>query len=120
MTMVTLVHGGNRLARENAIAAAVQPGRANAAIVEGLMPGDSPLEALVATAGLQLFRVAPGCPCCTGNLTMRVTLNRLLRQRPDRLYLSLADSSHKDSVKAFLQEEQYQSLLEVVGEVDCG
>ncbi len=120
MTILTLVHGGNRLARESAIAAALKRGRDNAAIVEGLVGSDSPLDALAAANEVRLFRVSPACPCCSGNLTMRVTLNRVLRRPPDYLYLSLADTAHKASVLNFLKEDQYRSLLELGDEVDCG
>lgn len=120
MTVLTLVHGGSRLARESAIAAALKRGRNNAAIVEGLASSDSPLDALATANEMRLFRVAAGCPCCSGNLTMRVTLNRALRRPPDHLYLSLANTAHKASVLKFLQEEQYSSLLELGGEIDCG
>ncbi len=119
MTVLTLVHGGNRLARERAIAAALQRGRDNVAIVEGLASSESPLDALASANEVRLFRVAAGCPCCSGNLTMRVTLNRALRRSPAHLYLSLADTAHKAGVLNFLQEDQYRSLLEFGGEVDC-
>ena len=45
-------------------------------------------------AALQLLRIAPGCLCCSGNLVLRVTLNRLLRHPPARLFISLADATH--------------------------
>lgn len=120
MTVLTLVHGGNRLARERAIAAVLQRGRDNAAIVEGLASTDSPLDALASANEVRLFRVAPGCPCCSGNLTMRVTLNRALRRPPDHLYLSIADTAHKAGVLNFLQEDQYRALLHIADELDCG
>lgn len=118
MTTVTLVYGGSAAAREQAIAAQADPHRPGVAIVEGLASGQSPLDA-IAPATLRTIRVAPGCPCCTGNLTMRVTLNRLLRQAPARLYLSLADASHREQVRAFLQDPQYQAHLELGPELEC-
>ena len=60
---------------------------------------------------LQVVRIAPGCLCCTGSLTMRVTLNRLLRQRPQALYLSLASSEHRDSIAALLSAPPYTEWL---------
>ncbi len=118
MTRVTLVFGGNAARREQAIVAHLDPQRENAAIIEGLAIGDSMLEPLGATH-LQVIRVAPGCPCCTGNLTMRVTLNRLLRRPPAKLFVSLADASHKEQLKSFLQETQYRNHLTLDLELDC-
>lgn len=120
MTVVTLVCGGSGAAREQAIAAHIDPQVANAAIIEGLPDGQAFLEASAERLSLQVVRVAPGCPCCSGNLTMRVTLNRLLRCAPARLYLSLADASHKPQVAAFLQEKQYQAHLQLGPDLMCG
>jgi hypothetical protein len=79
----TLVTGPSAQAREAAIAAALDaaPGK-TAIILEGLAPGSSPLDSL--SDHLDPARIAPGCLCCAGNLVLRVTLNRLLRQRPER------------------------------------
>lgn len=119
MTVVTLVSGGTGAAREQAIAAHVDPRVSNAAIVEGLPDGRALLETAAEQLSLQVVRVAPGCACCTGNLTMRVTLNRLLRQAPTRLYLSIANASHKSQIAAFLQENQYQKHLQLGPELVC-
>jgi DNA-dependent RNA polymerase auxiliary subunit epsilon len=51
---------------------------------------------------------------------MRVTLNRVLREKPEQLYLSLADASHLAKVREFLQEAQYHKHLELGPELDCG
>jgi hypothetical protein len=118
MMVMTLVHGGSHHDRETAIAARVEQGGA-AAIIEGLPNGTSLLEPLAASGLLQLQRIAPGCPCCLGNLTVRVSLNRMLRQAPDRLYLSLADGSHLPAVRDFLQGEQYRERLRLGPEIDC-
>lgn len=120
MTVVTLVSGGTGAAREQAIAAHLDPQLASAAILEGLADGQALLETAARELPLQVVRVAPGCPCCIGNLTMRVTLNRLLRQAPDRLYLSIADASHKPQIAAFLQAGQYQQHLQLGPELVCG
>ena len=117
MTIARLVYGGDRRTREMTIAAQARPGASSVAILEGLVPGD---HALASSASLTLIRIAPGCPCCTGNLTLRVTLNRVLRQPPETLFLSLADASHRESVKSFLQQEQYCGRLELGPDLDCG
>ena len=128
MTQLILVHGGSGDKREAAIAAqfaastASADGKASikgAAIVEGLAGGSSALQELEASAVMKVIRVAPGCPCCTGNLTMRITLNRALRDKPDWLYLSIADASHKDKVREFLQDAQYREHLALGPELDC-
>ena len=119
MTVVTLVTGGSGAAREQAIAAHIDPQVANAAIIEGLPDGSAVLETIAEGLSLQVVRVAPGCPCCTGNLTMRVTLNRLLRRPPAKLFVSLADASHKEQLKSFLQETQYRNHLTLDLELDC-
>ena len=119
MTLVTLVFGGKATDREHAIAAAAAPDLGNAAIVEGLPSGDSVLEQLATGFDLDVFRIAAGCPCCSGNLTMRVTLNRALKRRPNRLFLSLSNSAHKEKVRHFLQEPPYLALLELSADINC-
>ena len=79
-------------------------------ILEGLAPGNSPLRH--PPGSMSCFaRIAPGCLCCTGNLVLRVTLNRMLRQRPDRLFIGVARSEHLDQLRSWLQAEPYDQLL---------
>jgi G3E family GTPase len=78
-------------------------------ILEGLAPGNSPLDTL--PAQVLCARIAPGCLCCAGNLVLRVTLNRLLRQRPERLFIGVARSEHLDQLRSWLQSEPYDQLL---------
>jgi hypothetical protein len=113
-TLTTLVTGPTAVARETAIAGVLaelagsqQPGP-TAIILEGLAPGTSPLDSLPLHPPL---RIAPGCLCCTGNLVLRVTLNRLLRQRPGRLFIGVARSEHLDQLRSWLQAEPYDQLL---------
>jgi hypothetical protein len=62
----------------------------------------------------QAHVIAPGCPCCLGNLTMRVTLARVLRQEaPARLVLALIEASHRERVLAWLQSPPYDRLLHI-------
>lgn len=118
MILMTLVHGGSHRDRENAIAtAASQQGAA--VIIEGLPDGSGLLETFAASGQLQLHRIAPGCPCCMGNLTVRVTLNRVLRQAPAHLYLGLADASHLPAIREFLQSEGYRQHLSLGPEINC-
>jgi hypothetical protein len=114
----TLVTGSSASAREQAIhdqlglsnshdAAAAPP--LQAVILEGLASGSSPLDAI--PAHILSARIAPGCLCCTGNLVLRVTLNRLLRQRPERIFIGVARSEHLDQLRSWLQAEPYDQLL---------
>lgn len=111
MTLVTLVIGGSSDDRERALAAAVPTGIRCAAIIEGLPGAGAALSPLA--PHLEIVRIAPGCPCCNGNLTVRVTLNRLLRRAPERLYLSLSNAAHRDQVLLFLHEPQYRERLQI-------
>lgn len=119
MTLVSLVFGGSHAARERAIAAAIEPELSSSAIIEGMPSGEAALEDLQQDTDLEVFRVVAGCPCCSGNLTIRVTLNRALKRRPQRLYLSLSNAGHKSQVVNFLQEPQYRALLEIGPDIDC-
>lgn len=118
MTLMTLVYGGTPGDREKAIASAAPPTGASA-IIEGLPDGAGVLEALATTSPLQLQRIAPGCPCCHGNLTVRVMLNRMLRSGPQQIFLGIADASHLPAIREFLQEAQYREWLLIGPEIDC-
>lgn len=107
MTLVTLVTGARASAREAAIAAAIDPTAVTSLILEGLPDGNSNFNSPNTT----VVRIAPGCPCCVGNLTMRVTLNRILRHPPARLYISLATTTHLDQIRRFLAQAPYDALL---------
>ena len=115
MTELRLVHGGDAAAREKAIARHLPPGAPAVALLEGLAGGTG----LEPSDALKVMRIAPGCPCCTGNLTMQVTLNRILRDPPAALFLSLADASHLESVRSFLQQEQYCARLTLGPDLHC-
>lgn len=109
-TLATLVIGATAALREAAIAARLDPATDTAAILEGL-PSDR--LALETATRLRISRIAPGCLCCTGNLTMRVTLNRILRQPPRQLYISLASAEHLDRLHIFLTQPPYDGLLKL-------
>ncbi|GAB3541398.1 hypothetical protein GCM10027343_11720 [Noviherbaspirillum agri] len=111
MTLTTLVIGATIAAREAAIVAALDPTLHTALILEGIPDGASTLEALAQDSSLLIARIAPGCLCCTGNLTMRVTLNRLLRRSPQRLYIAVTNAAHVETLRTFLQQSPYDNLL---------
>ncbi|MDN2712854.1 GTPase [Janthinobacterium sp. SUN118] len=116
-TPLTLVSGGRAGEREAAIAQALLPDQPAAVILEGLADGNSILADLAEQVSpspsfpLQLLRIAPGCLCCSGNLVLRVTLNRLLRHPPARLFISLADASHIEQLRTWLTASPYDVLL---------
>ena len=116
MTLTTLVSGSRGTAREAAIAAALttEADLSTAIILEGLPDGQP---ALAASPTLFIARIAPGCPCCIGNLTMRVTLNRILRRPPARLYISLAPNAHLEKLRDFLTQEPYDKLLTLSADI---
>jgi hypothetical protein len=103
----TLVAGGSARARELAIASRLETGIPTAIILEGL-PDGSPV-----ITHLPVVRIVPGCLCCTGNLVLRVTLNRVLRSHPETLYIGLADVAHLDRLRSWLHTTPYDQLLAV-------
>ena len=109
----TLVTGPSAAAREAAISARLASagqGGLVAVILEGLA---DPRSALTPTDSLEVHRIASGCVCCTGNLVLRVTLNRVLRRRPTQLYIGLASTEHLDQLRSWLQQAPYDQLLEL-------
>jgi G3E family GTPase len=115
----TLVIGAHAGMREAAIAALIDPKLNTGLILEGLPDGTDRLADFANTANIHIARIAPGCLCCTGNLTMRVTLNRMLRHRPERLYISLATSTHLSQIQQFLSQAPYDGLLTLTDVLSC-
>lgn len=123
---VTLVTGPSAAAREAAIVRAIRavvpaPSGAIGLILEGLPSGRwqeaAALDPQHNPALAQAVRIAPGCLCCVGNLTLKVTLNRILRRPPQRLYVSLATAAHIEQVRAFLNRPPYDRLLRLAGDL---
>jgi hypothetical protein len=127
-TPVTLVTGGTAEAREAAIISMIVGNRpairndqisqtnhaAAAVILEGIPSGIDSFATLANDfPSLAITRIAPGCPCCMGNLTMRVTLNRILRSSPQAIYISLAAHPHLDQVRSFLTQPPYNKLIKL-------
>jgi len=114
---LTLVTGASPAARERCIFSllgAVAPGASIAVILEGLVDASSPL---LPDSRLSVSRIAGGCLCCAGNLVLRVTLNRLLRHHPDRVYIGVGSSDHLDQLRSWLAGSPYDQLLELADDV---
>jgi hypothetical protein len=109
---VTLVTGASPRVREQAIFAALasgpEEGAKVAVVLEGLADASSPL---APGAHLSVSRIAGGCLCCAGNLVLRVTLNRLLRLHPDRVFIGVGSSDHLDQLRSWLEGPPYDQLL---------
>ncbi|MEV4780772.1 GTPase [Burkholderia sp. LMU1-1-1.1] len=92
-------------------------------ILEGLSDGGSALAFDPADGPLgvapvpKVLRIAPGCLHCSGNLVLRVTLNRVLRHPPARLYISLATAEHLELLRAWLSEPPYGDLLDLQSDI---
>lgn len=119
MIELTLVYGRSSMQREQAIASRLNRNLQNVVIAEGLASGSAALANLAEEKIIELIRIAPGCLCCTGNLTMQVTLNRVLRVRPQAIFLSLSSNEHLPGIRKFLQNSQYINLLCLTEDINC-
>lgn len=116
---LTLVVGARIDARETAIADRLRTGMPTAVILEGLPDGSDVLSFEPPLDAVWIARIAPGCLCCIGNLTLRVTLNRMLRKRPHHIYISVADRAHLAALQACLSAAPYDDLLQLTTIIDC-
>jgi hypothetical protein len=120
-----LVTGPRAGARETAIAGFLQTGVPSVIILEGLSDGGSALAFDPADGPIpydpvpQVLRIAPGCLHCSGNLVLRVTLNRVLRHPPARLYISLASAEHLELLRSWLSEAPYGELLDLQSDIEA-
>jgi hypothetical protein len=119
MMSLTLVTGATAGTREAAIAARVDPQQRTAVILEGLPDGKEALLPSDAASNPHVVRIAPGCMHCTGNLILRVTLNRLLREKPQRMFVSVASDEHLPLLRQFLQNPPYDTMLSLTTDLTC-
>jgi hypothetical protein len=109
-----LIAGGSYAERESWIATAILSVSSISAdakcgiILEGLPSGSTVLQT---NTHLRVERIAPGCFCCIGNLPLKVSLNRLLRQKPAYLFVAMNDGAHISALRAFLSDVSYTSFL---------
>jgi hypothetical protein len=92
-----------------------------AVLSEWLAAGDAQQRAAVIAAGALAAPSAPagvpvasvaGCPCCIGQVALRVTLTRLLRaHRLTRLLLLLGAADHAQRVRRMLGDEPFASVV---------
>ncbi|HYD78982.1 MAG TPA: GTPase [Paucimonas sp.] len=132
----TIVTGPSAAARETAILAALDAGVSIAVLLEGVPDGSDRfhdddnhggrlhggrihggrISELRRDPGFRLLpvvRIAPGCLCCIGNLAMRVHLNRLLREKPQRLFIGISTAEHLAALQKFLSQPPYDALLDM-------
>ena len=118
MIHCTLVAGSNAAQREVAIAALIEPQLVTAVILEGAQ-GHTTVLAAGTSAGLKVATIASSCPCCGNGLVMRVTLNRMLQQKPTCLFVSLADPRHLPHLQHFLSTPPYAELVQLKPAIVC-
>lgn len=76
-------------------------------------------EELPPVTGRQVHVLAPGCLCCIGNLTLRVTLARVLRhEKPQHLIIAIADVRHQKRIAAMLRAAPWDLWLKLVNSDD--
>ena len=119
MTLTSLVMGGRAKDREAIILGNIDNSLQTAIVLEGLPDGSSELDTLASDPNLTIARIAPGCMCCTGNMIMRVHLNRMLRSKPARLYISAANSEHIEQLRLFLTQKPYDDLISLNDDIVC-
>jgi len=119
MTLTSLVMGGRAKDREAIIFVNIHNNLQTAIILEGLPDGSSELDTLASNPNLTIARIAPGCMCCTGNMIMRVHLNRMLRAKPARLYISVANSEHIEQLRLFLTQKPYNDFISLNDDIVC-
>ncbi len=69
--------------------------------------------ALLAQEGVAVKEIPGGCMCCVNGLPMQIGLNKLLKQRPDRLLIEPSGLGHPDEVISILKGDFYHSVLQL-------
>lgn len=114
ITALTLVAGGSYAEREAWITTALQNlppqeyQQKSGVLLEGLPAG---ILSLQTSTLLSVERIAPGCFCCIGQLAMRVSLNRLLRQKLGHLFIAINDAQHLAPLQSSLNQPPYAALV---------
>lgn len=111
MIPTVLITGGTAQEREQLIAEQLAPDLSAIALLEGSLP---PSGTLTSIPNLATHLLTGGCPCCAGNLVLKVTLNRAIRSRPEQLFISLRSPAHSKTLIALLQDPSYAGHLNVM------
>jgi G3E family GTPase len=77
-------------------------------LLEGFSDGKP---CLVDNDHLIIARIATGCLCCSNNMIMRIYLNRLIHQKPQRLFLGLSTDTHLDQITQFFNAPDYAKII---------
>lgn len=105
--------GPERADRIAACLERVPPTETVTVLLEG-QPATLPAEVPPAS-GRHVHVLAPGCLCCIGNLTLRVTLARVLRhEKPQNLIIAIADARHEERMTAMLRAAPWDLWLQLV------
>lgn len=105
-----LVAGSSYSQRETWICNQLSASSKSAILLEGLPSGEQVLPS-GPSQGIILERIASGCFCCAGNMVLRVVLNRLIRQRPEQIFIAISQPEHLPSLRDFLSSVNYAELL---------
>jgi G3E family GTPase len=122
LTKLTVVAGGSYAEREAWITTALQnlssdfsdDNQKHGVLLEGLPTGSMSLQT---SSQLRVERIAPGCFCCIGQIAMRVTLTRLLRQQLSHLFIAMNELEHLPALQASLSSSVYASFLHLENEI---
>jgi len=109
--------GSERAASIKAFLHRLQPSATVSVLLEGQAAA---IDAEIPAApGRHVHVLAPGCLCCSGNLTLRVTLARVLRlEKPQYLIIAIADVRHEARMAAMLRAAPWDLWLRMVNSGD--
>ena len=119
MTDCTIVSGGTAYDREAAIAARLDAHISTAVLLAGTHGGRHPLADTAKWPHMRVETIMAGCPCCNAGMVMRVMLDRILRRRPARLFIGLAQADHLRHLQDYLSTAPYAALVCLLAPVDC-
>ena len=69
--------------------------------------------ALLQDSGALLKQVPGGCMCCVQGVGMRVGLNELIKQKPDRILIEPTGLGHPKQIMQTLQDEIFAKYLDI-------
>ena len=69
--------------------------------------------ALLQESGASIKQVPGGCMCCVQGVGMRVGLNELIKQQPDRILIEPTGLGHPKKIMQTLQDEIFSKYLDI-------